>query len=103
MTPFFALLLVPAPAMGAFLLLGLGPAEFNRRAVQTIALAGAMLPAVVMLPLGAYCLMGTCDGIQPIFDLEVGPAVVALGLALYLRLGRMADVTDSDTVNLLRR
>ncbi|MBK5928820.1 NADH-quinone oxidoreductase subunit L [Rhodobaculum claviforme] len=82
MSPFFALLLVPMPAMGAFLLLGLGPAEFNRRAIQTIALAGATLPAVVMLPLGAYCLMGTCDGIQPIFDLEVGPAVVALALKL---------------------
>ena len=82
MTPFFALLLVPAPAMGAFLLLGLGPAELNRRAVQTIALAGATLPAVVMLPLGAYCLMGTCDGIQPIFDLTVGDAVVALALKL---------------------
>ncbi|MGY6410687.1 MAG: NADH-quinone oxidoreductase subunit 5 family protein [Alkalilacustris sp.] len=82
MSPFFALLLVPAPAMGAFLLLGLGPAELNRRAVQTIALAGAVLPAVVMLPLGAYCLMGTCDGIQPIFDLTVGDAVVALALQL---------------------
>ncbi len=82
LTPFLALLLVPAPAMGAFLLLGLGPAELNRRAVQTVALVGAVLPAVVMLPLGAYCLMGTCDGIQPIFDLTVGDAVVALALKL---------------------
>ncbi len=82
MTPFLALLLVPMPAMGAFLLLGLGPAQLERRAIQTIALLGATAPAVVMLPLGAYCLMGTCDGVQPIFDLTVGDAVVALALML---------------------
>lgn len=35
--------------------------------------------------------------------LVLAASEVALGLALYLRLGRCADVTDSDTVNLLRR
>ncbi|MBK5928821.1 NADH-quinone oxidoreductase subunit NuoK [Rhodobaculum claviforme] len=38
-----------------------------------------------------------------IFVLVLAASEVALGLALYLRLGRHADVSDSDTVNLLRR
>ncbi len=38
-----------------------------------------------------------------VFVLVLAASEVALGLALYLRLGRTADVSDSDTVNLLRR
>ena len=38
-----------------------------------------------------------------VFVLVLAASEVALGLALYLRLGRVADVSDSDTVNLLRR
>ena len=38
-----------------------------------------------------------------IFVLVLAASEVALGLALYLRLGRVADAGDSDTVNLLRR
>ena len=82
LSPFLALLLVPMPAMGAFLLLGLGPAHLERRAVQTVGMLGAVAPMAVMLPLGAYCLAGVCDGVQPIFDLTVGDAVVALALKL---------------------
>ena len=38
-----------------------------------------------------------------VFVLVLAASEVALGLALYLRLGRHADVSDTDTVNLLRR
>ena len=38
-----------------------------------------------------------------IFVLVLAASEVALGLALYLRLGRVANAGDSDTVNLLRR
>lgn len=82
MNAYLALLLVPVPALGAFLLLGLGPAHLERRAVQAVALAGGILPALVMLPLVGLCLSGSCNGLVPIFTLTVGPAEVALALAL---------------------
>lgn len=38
-----------------------------------------------------------------IFVLILSAAEVAIGLALYLRLRRSADVTDSDSVSILRQ
>jgi NADH-quinone oxidoreductase subunit L len=82
LTIFQWLLLVPAPALGAFLFLGLAPVFVSRRLVLIAALAGGIAPLIVMSGMMGLCLSGQCQGVAPIFTLDVGPAVVDLALLL---------------------
>lgn len=82
LTIYHWLLLVPAPALAAFLVLGLAPLFLHRRLVQLVAVLGAVTPLVVMSGMMGVCLSGQCQGVAPIFTLQVGPAVVALALML---------------------
>ncbi|WP_439533423.1 NADH-quinone oxidoreductase subunit 5 family protein [Polymorphobacter sp.] len=82
LTIFHLLLLVPAPALAAFLVLGLAPVHLSRRMVVAVALLGGVMPLPVMGGMAALCFSGQCHGTAPIFDLMVGAAHVDLALLL---------------------
>ncbi|MDT8854172.1 NADH-quinone oxidoreductase subunit L [Paracoccaceae bacterium Fryx2] len=82
LTPWLLLLLVPAPALGVFLILGLDPYRLRRDAVNALALLGGVAPMLVMVPLSVACGMGECHVVVPVFTLVVGQAEVALALLL---------------------
>ena len=82
LSPLLILLLIPLPAIGAFVLLGLGPTRIPRSQVKALALLGGIGPLLPMTAAFALCLSGACTGVQPIFTLEVGEAEVALALML---------------------
>lgn len=102
MTPLFlTAALVLAAGLFAVGLFGL----MIRRGVlfQIIALEVMLTgPALAFIAAGAHHGDPGGQGMF-VFVLVLAASEVALGLALYLRLGRHADVSDSDTVNLLRR
>ncbi|KAB7643755.1 NADH-quinone oxidoreductase subunit L [Polymorphobacter fuscus] len=79
---FHLLLFVPAPALAAFLVLGLAPVYLSRRFVMVVAVIGGVLPLLLMAGMASLCLSGQCQGVAPIFDLMVGPAHVDLALLL---------------------
>jgi NADH-quinone oxidoreductase subunit L len=81
-SPAVLLLLVPLPALGAFVLLGLGPTRLPRPLVRLIGLAGGVLPLVFVTPLAFATLAEGWRPLVPIFTLEVGPSLVDLALRL---------------------
>ena len=82
LTPAMLLLLVPLPALGAFMILGLGPTRIPRRLVRATGLAGATLPLLLVVPLANATLAAGWRPLAPIFTLEVGPSLVDLALRL---------------------
>jgi NADH-quinone oxidoreductase subunit L len=82
LTIYHLLLLVPAPALAAFMVLGLAPFFLPRRLVLAVAIAGGVAPLIVMTGMMSLCLSGQCQGVAPIFTLQVGPAIVDLALLL---------------------
>jgi NADH-quinone oxidoreductase subunit L len=82
LTLYHLLLLVPAPALAAFLVLGLAPIFLSRRLVLAVAVLGGVLPLPMMAGMTTLCLSGPCHGVAPIFDLRVGAALVDLALLL---------------------
>ncbi|PZN96357.1 MAG: oxidoreductase [Alphaproteobacteria bacterium] len=82
LTVYHLLLLVPAPALAAFMVLGLAPVFLHRRLVMLIALAGGTAPLLAMTGMMGLCLTGQCRGVAPIFTLQVGTAIVDLALLL---------------------
>lgn len=81
-SPAVLLLLVPLPALGAFVLLGLGPTRLPRQLVRMIGLAGGVLPLVFVAPLAFATLAEGWRPLVPIFTLQVGPSLVDLALRL---------------------
>ncbi|RHZ94363.1 oxidoreductase [Cereibacter sphaeroides] len=82
LSPYLLLLLVPAPPLAVFLILGLDPFFLRRKAVQGLALLGGIAPFFAMLPLLGLCLGTECRGVMPIFTLVFGQSEVALALLL---------------------
>lgn len=82
LAPSLILLGVPSAALAAFVVLGLDPFTLSRRQVHWLALIGAIVPMLIMLPLTLSCAAGYCIGEVPIFTLVVGQSEVALALAL---------------------
>lgn len=82
LTPALLLLLVPLPALAAFVALGLGPTRLPRGLVRTISLAGGLLPLLVLAPLAYAVLADGWRPLVPIFTLHVGPWPIDLALRL---------------------
>lgn len=76
------LLLVPLPALAAFVGLGLGPTRLPRQLVRAIGLAGGWLPFVQLVPLASAVLADGWRPLVPIFTLHVGPWPIDLALRL---------------------
>ena len=82
LTPSHWLLLVPLPALAAFVLLGLGPTRIPRPLVRLSGLMGGVLPLLILLPVATAVLAGDWRPLVPIFTVEVGPSLVDLALRL---------------------
>lgn len=82
LTVMHLLLLVPAPALLAFLLLGLAPLFLSRQMVVLVGTIGGVLALPLMAGMASVCQSGMCPGTAPIFELVVGDAHVDLALLL---------------------